>query len=112
MPPRAAPAEPPLAPAWAAWAAELERTYVALLTVCALFHQREAECTLPAIKAAVERMTQLPLDARTLRVLGAVHDVVGLEGDDAALTVRIDFAAKTRAAKKRRRSAGRGRRAG
>ena len=89
---------------WTAWAKSLEASFIGVLSVCHLFRQHDAEPTLAALKAAVQGMTQQPLDGTTLRVLGAVHgDVVRLEGggdgDDTTLTVRIDFDQMTPAKK-------------
>ena len=80
---------------WRDWCASLERLHAALATVCVLFTGREAPTTLRSLRAAVERMAQLPLDATTLRLLQRVHgaDEIGLDAlgdDDIAVKLRLE----------------------
>ena len=82
-------------PQWREWCSSLERLHAALATVCVLFAQREAPTTLRSLRAAVERMAQLPLDATTLRLLQRVHgaDEIGLDAlgdDDIAVKLRLE----------------------
>jgi hypothetical protein len=80
-----------MAALWDAWAAELERVFVALLSVCALLHSHDAEApTFAALRAAIERMTQQKLDAQTLAVLGDVHkDCICIKGTGEDLAVHL-----------------------
>ena len=82
-------------PQWRDWCSSLERLHAALATVCVLFAQREAPTTLRTLRAAVERMAQLPLDATTLRLLQRVQgaDEIGLDAlgdDDIAVKLRLE----------------------
>ena len=51
-----------LADAWTAFFAELETTYVALITISALFASRDCEATIKNLRSGVERFTQKPLN--------------------------------------------------
>ena len=59
---------------WKSWAADLERTFVSLVSVCHLFYSREAEPSFHTLRGLVERLTQQPFDNTTLKTLCEVHD--------------------------------------
>ena len=81
--------------AWQSWAADLERAFVALVSICHLFHGRDAEPKLGALRGLVERLTQQPFDGTTLKVLCCVHgQTVKVEGggsgdDESKAIVRL-----------------------
>ena len=81
--------------AWQSWAADLERAFVALVSICHLFHGRDAEPKLGALRGLVERLTQQPFDGTTLKVLCRVHgQTVKVEGggsgdDESKAIVRL-----------------------
>lgn len=90
--------------AWTAFAKDVECVYSALITIGTLFAAREADLTLSALKAGVERFTQKPVDATTLATLGAVHaGGVRLEGSGDGLVVHLTCLGGGGAAAKRAR---------
>ena len=71
-----------MADAWTAFFAELETTYVALITISALFASRDVEATIKSLRSGVERFTQKPLNKIALEVLRDVYaNSILLQGD-------------------------------
>ena len=79
-----------LADAWTAFFAELETTYVALITISALFASRDCEATIKNLRSGVERFTQKPLNKTALEVLRDVYaNSIILQGDGDACVVTL-----------------------
>ena len=79
-----------LADAWTAFFAELETTYVALITISALFASRDVEATIKSLRSGVERFTQKPLNKIALEVLRDVYaNSILLQGDGDACVVTL-----------------------
>lgn len=60
--------------AWQAFTADVESTFVSLLTISSLFASRDIDLTLAVVKSQVESFTQRPCDATTLETLSAVYE--------------------------------------
>ena len=87
---------------WQEWASDLERTFIALLSICHLFATRDAEPTLSTLRGMVERITQRPLDETTLKLLTSLHkSVVTLDGKGNATVVHLACLGQAQAGQKR-----------
>jgi DEAD/DEAH box helicase domain-containing protein len=81
-----APAAEQLPDAWTAWLLQVERLFVAFITVGALFEQREALTSLGAMRAAVERMAGAVFDVTTLRLIATLRTELVVLSEDVAST--------------------------
>jgi len=106
----AAAAEPAVAELpleWEQWLGQIERLFLAFITVGALFEQRDAPGSLSGIRAAVEQQAKLPFEETSLQLIASLRtDLVVLgqflpDGRPSAEPVwRLHFAASRKKAAK------------
>jgi len=58
---------------WEQWLGQIERLFLAFITVGALFEQRDAPGSLSEIRAAVEQQAKLPFDETSLQLIASLR---------------------------------------